>query len=90
MLVNGVEWKVLDFKLVPTIIEAFDPSRAQSQIPSNVLLINDIRSHFKHTIQELKTLEIDVAQSDLCVNGVLKLEHKHLEDKGLTHITRFP
>ena len=36
------------------------------------------------------TLEIDVAQNELCVNSVIKLEHKHLEDKGLTHITHLP
>ena len=27
---------------------------------------------------------------ELCVNGVLKPEHKHLEDKGLTHIPHLP
>lgn len=90
MLVRGVEWKVPDFKIVPTIAEALDPSGAQSQIPSKVLLINDIRNHFKGTIQELGTLEIDLARNELCVNGVLKPEHKHLEDKGLTHITHLP
>ena len=90
MLVHGVEWKVPNFKLVPAVVEALDSSGAQSQIPPKVLLINDICNHFKGTIQELKTLEIDVARSELCVNGVLKLEHKHLEDKGLTHITHLP
>ena len=33
---------------------------------------------------------MDVSLGELCVNGVLKLEHKHLEDKGLTHITHLP
>ena len=33
---------------------------------------------------------MDVAQGELCVDGVLKPKHKHLEDKGLTHITHFP
>ena len=30
---------------------------------------------------------MDETLNALSVNGVLKLEHKHLEDKGLTHIT---
>ena len=79
-----------DFKLMPVVAKALDPSGAQSHIPSKVLLVNDICSHFKGTIQELGTLEIDVAQNELCVNDVLKLEHKNLEDKGLTHNTHLP
>ena len=39
MLVKGVEWKVLNFKLVPTIAESLDPNGAQSQTPPKVLLI---------------------------------------------------
>ena len=42
MLVWGVEWKLLDFKLVPAIMETLDPNGAQSQIPPKVLLINNI------------------------------------------------
>ena len=61
MLVHGVEWKAPDFKLVPMVAEALDLSGAQSQIPSKVLLIKNICSHFKGTIQELRTLEIHVA-----------------------------
>lgn len=33
---------------------------------------------------------MDEALGELCVNDVLKPEHKHLEDKGLTHITHLP
>ncbi|GLJ37737.1 hypothetical protein SUGI_0766750 [Cryptomeria japonica] len=47
MLVKGVEWTAPNFKLVPVIAESLDPSGAQSRIPSKVLLINDIRTHFK-------------------------------------------
>ncbi|GLJ39213.1 hypothetical protein SUGI_0799970 [Cryptomeria japonica] len=61
MLVKGVKWTVPNFKLVPAIAESLDPSGAQSRIPSKVLLINDIRTHFKCTIQELGTLEMDNA-----------------------------
>ena len=30
MLIQGVEWKALDFKLTPPIVETLDLSRAQS------------------------------------------------------------
>ena len=33
---------------------------------------------------------MDSALGELCVNGVLKPEHRHLEDKGLTHISHMP
>ena len=90
MLVRGVEWKAPNFKLVPIIVETLNQRRAQSQIPPKVLLINNIQTHFKCSIQEIGTLEMDGALGELCVNGVLKPEHKHLEDKGLTHIPTCP
>ena len=90
MLVQGVEWKAPNFKLVPEIVKTLDPNGAQSQIPPKVLLINDIRTHFKCAIQEIGTLEMDNALGELCVNGVLKPKHKHLEDKGLTYIPHLP
>ena len=71
---------------MPTIVETLNLSGAQSQIPPKVLLINDIQTHFKCSIQEIGTLEMDDALGELCVNGTLKPEHKHLEVKGLTHI----
>lgn len=90
MLVRGIEWKSPNFKLVLAIAETLDPNGAQSQIPPKVLLINNIWTHFKCIIQEIRTLEIDEALGELCVNDVLKPKHKHLEDKGLTHITHLP
>ena len=90
MLVKGVEWKAPSFKIVPAIVESLDPNGAQSQIPRKVLLINDIRTHFKCTVQEIGTLDMDNALEELCINGTLKLEFKHLEMKGLTHIPHFP
>ena len=90
MLVCGIEWKAPDFKLSPTITERIDPTKVQSRILSKVLLINEIHSNFHCTIQEIGTLEMDETLSALSVNGVLKPEHKHLEDKGLTHITCMP
>jgi len=90
MLVRGVEWKASNFKLTPTIIEALDPSKAQCKILPKVLLINDIRTHFKCVSQEISTLEMDDALDKLCVNGVLKPKHQHLETKGLTHISHMP
>ena len=61
MLVRGVEWNAPDFKLTPAIAESLDPSGAQSQIPPKVLLINDIRTHFKCVIQEIGNLQMDDA-----------------------------
>ena len=85
MLVKGVEWKTPNFKLVPTVIESLNPNEAQSQIPPKVLLINDICTYFKCIVQEIGTLEMDSALGEMCVDGSLKPEHKHLEVKGLTH-----
>ena len=90
MLVWGVEWKVSNFKLTLVVAKILVPSGAQSQIPPKVLLVNDICTHFKCVIQEICTLEMDDALGQLCVNGVLKPEHKHLETKGLTHIPHMP
>ena len=82
MLVHGVEWKVLNFKLTPTIAEVLDPNDVQSQISPKVLLINDICTHFNCSIQELGTLEMDTTLGELSIDGFLKHEHKHVEDKG--------
>ena len=90
MLVKGVEWKAPNFKLIVAVSESLDPYSAQSQILPKVLLINDIKTHFKCTIQELRTLEMDNALAEMCVDGVLKPKHKHLEMKGLTHIPNLP
>ena len=90
MLVHGVEWKASNFKLTPTIAKTLDPSGEQSQIPPKVLLINDIHSHFKCAIQDIGTLEMDECLKELCIDGVLKPEHQHLEAKGLTHIPHMP
>ena len=90
MLVKGVEWKAPNFKIVPAIAKSLDPHGAQSQIPPKVLLINEIITHFKCTIQKIGTLEMDNALVEMCVDGVLKLEHKHLKTKGLTHILDLP
>ena len=90
MLVQGIEWKLLGFKHVPTIAETFDPNGAQSKIPPKVLLINDIQTHLKCAIQEIRTIEMDEALGEMCLKGILKPKHKHLEDKGLTHIPHLP
>ena len=77
---------MLDFKITLVVAETLDPSKAQSQIPPKVLLINDIHTHFNYAIQEIGTLEIDDALGHLCANETLKPKHQHLEAKGLTHI----
>ena len=90
MLVKGVEWKAPNFKIVPAIAQTLDPHGAQSQIPPKVLLINDIHTYFSCTVQEIGTLDMDNALAELCVDGALKPEFKHLEIKGLTHIPHLP
>ena len=90
MLVHGVEWKAPNFKLSPVVAKALDTTGAQSQIPPKVLLVNDICLHFHYAIQEIETLQMDETLKSFCVNGVLKLEHQHLEEKGLTHIPHMP
>ena len=82
ILVHGTKWKVSDFKLTPTIIENVDPTRAQSWIPAKVFLINDIRSHFHCTIQDLGTLEMDETLNAMSEDRALKPKHKHFDDKG--------
>ena len=69
MLVNGVEWKSLNFKLILAVAKSLDPHKPQSQISPKVLLINDIRTHFKCIVQELGTLEMDNALMEICVDG---------------------
>ena len=90
MLVQGVVWKAPNFKLSPAIAKTLDPARAQSQIPSKVLLVNDIHLHFLCSIQDIGTLEMDETLEKLRANGVLKSEHQHLEVNGLTHIQHIP
>ena len=85
-----MEWKAPDFKLSLVIAETLDLRGAQSQIPPKVLLINDIHSHVKFSIQDIITLEMDEALEKLCVNGVLKPKHQHLQTKCLTHILHMP
>ena len=82
MLVWGVEWKALDFKLILAITKTLDPTGAQNQIPLKVLLIKNIHLHFFCAIQDFGTLEMDESLKTLCVNVVLKPEHQHLEAKG--------
>lgn len=90
MLIKGVEWKTPNFKLILAVAESLDPYGAQSQILSKVLLINDIRTHFKCTVQELGTMEMDNALGEMCVDRVLTPKHKHLEMEGLNHIPHLP
>ena len=41
-------------------------------------------------IQDIGTLKMDESLEKICVNDILKLEHQHLEAKGLTHILHMP
>lgn len=86
MLIHRVDCKAPTFKLSLEIVETLDPIGAQSQVFPKVLLVHDIHCFYHCSIQELETLEMNQAFNELCINGVLKLEHKHLETKGLMHI----
>ena len=81
ILVKGVEWKAPNFKLVPTIAESLDSHGAQSQIPPKVLLINDIRTHFKCIVQEIGTIEMDNTLVEMSVDGALKPKFKTWKQK---------
>ena len=89
-MVHGVVCKSPMFKLSPTIAKILDPARVQSQILHKVLLVHDIHSFYHCSIQDLRTLEMNELFDKLCVDGILKPKHKHLEDKGLTHIPHLP
>ena len=90
MLIKGVEWKAPNFKIVPAVAKTLDPTGAQSQTPAKVILIEDICTHFKCSIRDIGNLEIDNALNQLCVDGSLKPEFAHLENKGLTHTVNLP
>ena len=90
MLVHVVEWKAPYFKLSLAIVKTPDPTGAQSEIPSKLLLVNEIFSYFHYKIKDIGPLEMDETLEKLCVNGMLKLEHQHLEAKGLAHIPHMP
>lgn len=89
-LIHGAECELLAFKINQAIAELLDPIGAQSKIPSQVLLVHDICSYYYCSIQELGTHEMHEALNELSMNGALKLEHRHLEEKGLTHIFHMP
>lgn len=48
--------------------------------------MHDIDSFYHYSIQELGTLEMNEAYNELCLDGVMKPKHKHLEMKDLMHI----
>lgn len=63
---------------------------AHSMIPLKVLLVHDVRSFYHCPIQDLRTLEMDEAYLAMYDNRALNPEHKHLEEKGLTHLGFMP
>lgn len=75
MLVCGVDFNASNFKLILVIAKALDPAGAQSQIMPKILLMHDIHSFYHCSIQELRTLEMNEAIRELCVDGMLKPEH---------------
>ena len=52
--------------------------------------MHNIHLYYHHSIQELGTHEIHEALNELSVNDTLKPMHRHLKEKGLTHISHMP
>ena len=90
MLIRNVVCEAPKFKLHSVIVEKTDPMGAHSQSLEKVLLINYIHTFYHYLIQELGTLELNQAYEAMCMDGNLKLEHKHLEVKGLTYVLCMP
>ena len=61
MLVKNVACNGPKFKLHPTIAKQKDPMGSYLAIPPKELLINDIRSFYHCTIQELGMFEMNEA-----------------------------
>ena len=78
------------FRATPKITYKVDPKGALSQIPPNVLMINDVRDCYTYKIRELGDFMIREAYGKLYENGVLKDKFKIAKTKGLTHTLGFP
>ena len=67
-----------------------DKVGALSSIPPRVLFVTDIYLFQHRKIDEIGNFQLQEAYEELCVDGKLKDEFKHLETKGLTHVVHFP
>lgn len=59
-------------------------------IPSQVLMIQDVRKCYNYLIGSIGDMEIREAYGKLCENGVLREEFKIVEKKRLTCALDFP
>ena len=78
------------FRAIPEIAYKADPNGALSQIPANVLMINDVRDCYTYKIGEVGNFELKEAYGKLYENGIPKDEIKIAKIKGLTHALGFP
>ena len=72
------------FKAILDIAYKQDPSGALSMIPSNIIMVQDVRRCYNCKIGTIGDMEITEAFVKLCVDGVLKDEYKIAERKCLT------
>ena len=60
-----------------------------SMIPSQVLMIQDVKNCYNSKIGSIGDIEIREEYGILCENGALKEEFNIVEKKGLIHILDF-
>ena len=88
MVINKV--KQLDFRPIPKVAYRNDPTRALSNIPPKVVMVQDVRRCYNCKISAIGDLEIREAYNKLCENEFLKEEFQIIERKGLTCALDFP
>ena len=89
-LISNQACKPPKFRAIPEIVYKGDPNGALSQIPPNVLMINDVRDSYTYKINEIGNFELREACDRLYENGELKDKFKITKTKGLTHALGFP
>ena len=89
-LINNEACEQPNFRAIPKISYKADPNSALSQIPPNVLMINDVRDCYTYKIGEVGDFELREAYGQLYENGELEDEFKIAKTKGLTCTLGFP
>ena len=84
------EVKKPDFCPIPEVAYKNDPVGALSIIPPKVVMVQDVRKCYNCKIGAIGDMEISQVYDRLCVNGVLKVEYKIAEKKGLTYALGYP
>ena len=66
-----------------------DKAGLLSSIPPMVFIIHDIHAFYPYKIGQVGDYELQQTYNQICIDGKLKEEHKHLETKGLNHVLQF-